>query len=200
MNQQKIKIALVVISILVILNFIIFISVFHNQEISKETSDWANFADYISGTTNVLISIMTLLITIFIAYEISNLDEKRNRTNIEYDKKKFKRELREKEYYEVTENLNNFWFAIVKENRATAKNDLYVIRQKFVLFIKYRKHLFPGLNINQFEELDKSLADMMAIASSDFETDNPTVLQLVDKFKKEVSFFHQKIQEYMIKE
>lgn len=200
MNQRKIKIVLIGISTLVILNFIIFICVFYNQDISKSVSDWANFADYISGTTNILISIMSLLVTLFIAYEISHLDEKRNNANLEYDKKKFKRELREKEYYEITENLNNFWFAITNENRNSAKNDLYVIRQKFVCFIKYRKHLFPELNPNQFEKLDKTLVEIMKIMSVALDVDNPESIELVDKFQKEVSLFHIKMQEYIIKE
>lgn len=74
MNIKNFKIGFIVIGILIILNFVLFIYYFHNQTISKNISDWANFAGYIGGITNIFISIMTLLVTFFIAYEISKIE------------------------------------------------------------------------------------------------------------------------------
>jgi fumarate reductase subunit C len=200
MNIRNIKIALVGLSIVIILNFVIFIFYFHNQTISKSVSDWASFADYMNGTTSILISIMTLLVTLFIAYEISNLEEKRNAANIEYEKKKFKRELREKEYAEITENLNTIWFALINEDRKAASENIYVIRQRFVSFMQHKKHLFPGLNPIEFQNLDNTLTAIMALVKENLEVDNSKTIDLVAKFQKEVSLFHKRVQEYILSE
>jgi len=143
---------------------------------------------------------MTLLVTLFIAYEISNLDEKRNIANIEYDKNKFKRELREKEYAEMTESFNNFWLAITNENRKVAKDNLFIIRQRFVSFIRYKKHLFPDLNPIEFQNLDNTLIEILKLTSENLDVNNPKSVELVDKFQKEVSLFHKRVQEYIISE
>jgi len=200
MNIKNFKIGFILMGILIISNLVLFIYYFQNQTISRDISDWANFASYIGGITNVFISIMTLLVTFFIAYEISKIDEKRNISNIEYDKKKFKRELREKEYAEVTENLNNFWFAITNKDREQTKDSLFIIRTKFVSFIKYKKHLFPDLNTIEFQNLDNILINVLKNASEKLDMDSPETVKLVGEFQKEVSLFHKKIQEYIISE
>ena len=200
MNIKNFKIGFIIMTILIILNLIIFTFYFHNNNISENLSDWANFATYIGGITNIFISIMTLLVTIFIAYEISKIDEKRNKANIEYDKKRFKRELMEKEYADISENLNNFWFAITNSNRKQSKDELMVIRTKFVNFIKYKKHLFPEFNTEQFQNLDDILIECLKKSSENLETDNPRMIELVGEFQREVSIFHKKTQEYIVSE
>lgn len=200
MKKRTVVIVLITVSTLILLNFLLLIFFFHTQKISYQLSDWANFAEYITGTTNVLISIMTLFITLFIAYEISNLDEKRNNSNIAHDKQKFERDLRERAYLEITDSFNNFWIAITHEDPKIAKNMLYIIRQRFVSFIQHKNHLFPELNAEEFKKLDTFLIELMELVEKNIATDNPKNVELVGKFQNELSLFHIKVQNYIINE
>lgn len=183
--------------ILIILNLIIFLYYFQDQSISRNISDWANFASYIGGITSVLISSMTLLVTIFIAYEISKIDENRHIANLEFENKKFIRELREKKYAEVSDNLNSFWIAITNKNGCT--DDLYVIRTRFLFFIKYKNHLFPKLNPSQFKPIDDILIEIMYKSEQEeLVIDSPLNLSLIEKFRIETNYFHKVMQEYII--
>jgi len=200
MNIKNFKIGFIILGVLIILNLLLFLYYFHNQTVSRNISDWASFASYIGGTTNTLISIMTLLVTFFIAYEISKIEGKRNTANIEYDRKKFKRELREKAYAEVSENLNDFWFAITNGNRQQTKDSLFIIRTRFISFIKHKKHLFPDIKPSEFQNLDNILKEVLNQASKKIDVDTPEMIKLVEDFQKEISLFHKRIQEYILSE
>jgi len=143
---------------------------------------------------------MTLLVTLYIAYEISNLEEKRNIANIEYDKNKFKRELREKEYSIISENLENVWFAVTNEDRKASKDNFYTIRQRFVNFIKYKRYLFPEINAKDFQSLDNVLIGLSELVLQDLEIDSPESNKLIQDFGREVNLFHRKMQGYITSE
>ncbi|PZX58247.1 hypothetical protein LV84_01451 [Algoriphagus ratkowskyi] len=195
MSIRLFKISFIIMIVFIILNIGIFLYYFHDQVVSRNISDWANFSSYISGTTSVIISIMTLLVTICIAKALSNLDEKRHIANIEYEKKRFTRDLREKKYAEVSENLNSFWLAI--RNKNGGADELYIIRTRFFLFAKYKDHLFPNLNRNDLKPIDDILVEILEKMDKNLGTDNPENLGLVEKFQKEVNSFHKIMQEYI---
>jgi hypothetical protein len=56
--------------------------------------DWVDFADFINGTFGVITGILTLIVTIYIAYKVST-----------YEKQKFLNELRVAEYQKMTKVL-----------------------------------------------------------------------------------------------
>jgi hypothetical protein len=200
MKLKYIRLGLIVLLFLIFLNFAIFIFVFRHQRLSHNISDWASFADYIGGTTNVLVSIMTLLVTLYIAYEIAQLEDKRNLANIQYDKRKFKRELREKEYSIISESLESVWSAVTNVDRKASEVHLYAIRQRFMSFIKYKYYLFPEINAKDFQKLDNTLIELMKLPSQNLEVDSQKSIELIQTFVKEVNLFHRKIQEYMTSE
>jgi hypothetical protein len=143
---------------------------------------------------------MTLLVTLFIAYEIARLEDKRNLGNIQYDKNKFRRELREREYSIISESLEGVWNAMTNGDRKASKENLYAIRQRFVSFIKYKSYLFPEINAKDFQRLDDTLIELMKLPSQALEADSQRSIELIEAFVKEVNLFHRKIQEYITSE
>ena len=197
--KKWIKIALIVIAVLIVLNLIVFISFFHSQKISNNVSDWANFADYIGRTTNILISVMTLLVTIFIAYEIAKLDEKRNAANIEYDKRKFMREMREKEYADISNVLIEVRPAITDRENVAMR--IYVIQQRFAAFFSHKRYLFPKLEFNKFSNIHGSLGKIFELcASGDFSDNLDEKTVALQAYGENFANFHQTMQEYMMSE
>ena len=73
---------LIIITLLIILLcspfLFIFYNNFQNQKISDSISDWGSFGDFIGGTLSTFISILTLIVTIVIAFQISKIEDNRN--------------------------------------------------------------------------------------------------------------------------
>ena len=126
MDKRKFKYIIYFLSVLFFANIIFFILNFKNQRLSDKLEDWANFSNYFSGISNVIISIVTLIVTIFIAFTLSSIEENRNQKNLIYDRKKSLREMREKEYSEISTNLNNVWEYITLSDREKARDQLYI--------------------------------------------------------------------------
>jgi hypothetical protein len=106
--------------------------------------------------------------------------------------------LREKEYAEITDTLNDIWMIIVEENWELAKDMTYKVRQKFLGFSKYKKHLFPDLQFLKFQGLDEALIKLMELTSKNQETDSEEAIQVVSRLQKEVGFFHKTMQENIL--
>ncbi|RZK45994.1 MAG: hypothetical protein EOO97_00015 [Pedobacter sp.] len=77
---RSLIIASLILTLAPILSYIIN---FHKTGISKSVADWGVFGDFLGGTVNTIISFLTLLVTIFIALELSRLDDQRNNKVIE---------------------------------------------------------------------------------------------------------------------
>ena len=153
MSLRKFKFIILLIILLIISILIVFIINFKNQTISENIQDWASFGDYIGGTLNTILSFLTLLTTIFIAFTLNNYDNIRNEKNTLFEKQKLIRELREAEYKEISKEINNIWDIVSNPDRIIGLNGLFLIYQKYTDFLKYKTHLFPNLTDIEFIEL-----------------------------------------------
>ncbi len=216
-------IVLFILVVPIVLIFAYFSFTFKGQSLSQNISDWGSFGDYIGGTTAPLVSIITLFVTVFIAYEISHLEEKRTEKNrkfeeernaknlefeekrhlatIEYDRRKFKRELREKEYLTVSENLERFWDFMTEADPHTAGAGYFLIKKRFNSFLSRKEHLFPELNLNDFEKLDATLYELIKLTDDEnYRISGPEGVKQIDNFTEELNVFHKKMQEYLAAE
>jgi hypothetical protein len=82
-NRKATIVLLIVFGISCLIFPLIFSINFYSHNISKDITDWGAFGDYISGTLNTIISLLSLIVLSYISYlisEQSNLENKN--TNI----------------------------------------------------------------------------------------------------------------------
>lgn len=81
--MSKFKSAILICVIVIALPIAFYVYRFSATEISSSPSDWGSFGDYIGGLINPIISLATLIVTIFIALFLSKLDDRRSSLAIE---------------------------------------------------------------------------------------------------------------------
>ncbi|WP_306568758.1 hypothetical protein [Flavobacterium lindanitolerans] len=140
-----------------------YIGNFHELNISDDPEEWGPFGDFFGGVLNTYISFLTLMTTIFIAYEISRLDDRRNEKVLEFEKKRFLNELREAEYRKISIELQRV-ASLISENKDEKhiKNELFQISLFLTYFTISNDHLFPFLQ----EDITLNLTDSLKKLSS----------------------------------
>jgi len=133
-----------------------YIIYFHSHSISKSPADWGVFGDFLGGLINPYVAILTLIVTIYIAVEISKLDDKRNEKAIDFERRRFLNELRESEYRRITTELQKISGALSSDGDEGA-NDIYAILMHVKHFELYNGHIFPFLQETEMQELNDSL-------------------------------------------
>jgi hypothetical protein len=82
MNKTvKLFIGLAIAIIFIPIAFYIF--KFHHYPITSNPSEWGTFGDYIGGLLNPIISLFTLLVTAFIAFELKKIEDRNSQKAIE---------------------------------------------------------------------------------------------------------------------
>lgn len=161
--------------ILSIITFIIYpaykyYSTFNEFGESTNPEDWALFGDYIGGTTNVILGIVNIFVTAYIAYLIKTLDDNRlekqikiedlrHQQNIDLQKDIFINNLKFKEYESFQKLIKKLIITI--RNESDLKNieiELYNLQQSYRIFSNSKRELFPFLEKHQnvwrkFEDL-----------------------------------------------
>ena len=185
MEKRIIKVILFALVVLVAPIIIIFLLKFWNKPLSENISDWASFGDYIGGTINTIISLFTLFVTIIISYQISQLEDKRNEKNLEFEKRKFLRELRENEYNNISNELNKIWTILSEVDREKALIGIFELYHKYSDFIEYKKHLFPIIEQSKFIILKEYFDDIHKYFS-DNEKINLNKIPHIQNISKEI--------------
>lgn len=75
-KHRDIAIFFVITGILILIP-ILFYWKYFNGPISRDSSEWANFGGFLSGTIGTILSVLTLLITVFIAKRVSEIEDER---------------------------------------------------------------------------------------------------------------------------
>ncbi|WP_213195868.1 hypothetical protein [Cloacibacterium caeni] len=197
MKTKKIIILTLSILLFIIPFLLLFYTNFKNQKISDNISDWGAFGDYIGGVINTLISFLTLITTIFIAFYISKIDDNRNNKIIFEENRRFIRQLRENEYNNISQEIDKIWIILVKQDKSSRINELYFLDNNFYSFIKYKKHLFPILNKNEFKKLSDIFSEIHKYVSNNDVIDVSKIPHIKD-LSKEIDNFHCKIQQFII--
>jgi len=70
------------------------------SDIKNTPETWAQFGDFIGGTTGIIIGVFNIIATIILALVINNYDNNRNKDALELQQNLFERELKEVAYKE----------------------------------------------------------------------------------------------------
>ncbi|MDM1061929.1 hypothetical protein HXZ62_05020 [Empedobacter falsenii] len=143
-------------SIIYFLNFVC-------SDIKNTPETWAQFGDFVGGTTGIIIGFFNILATIILALVINNYDNKRNKDSLDLQKKIFERELKENAYKEFN--------ILVKSNEISPYNTieyieyLYDFNIKISNFYYTNSHIFEsitkyGLEKRTFDILDQLINDL----------------------------------------
>ncbi len=76
-TKTQLFLALIVLIILSAIPLIIYTYFFSSHHRSFDPANWGTFGDFIGGTTNVILGVINIVITAYIAYLIKTLDDKR---------------------------------------------------------------------------------------------------------------------------
>jgi uncharacterized membrane protein len=125
--------------------------------LSNEHSHWGTFGDYIGGLLNPLISFLTLITTVIIAFEIHNLSEQEGTKQLQAQKALLKTQLQFdllREYSSKFESqLEECIHLMAEENPVQMKILLLKARVAQILlnFQRGAMHLFQAFNNPVFE-------------------------------------------------
>lgn len=109
-----------------------YIDKFKPNGISDNPAEWAQFGDYIGGTTNVIIGILNIVATIILALVIKNLDDSRSKIKDKEDEKRHL-ELIEIENLRHRQNLN-------------LQNTLFTKQLKHSIYLEFNEHMRQNYN------------------------------------------------------
>ncbi|WP_333662272.1 hypothetical protein [Chishuiella changwenlii] len=185
---------------------ILYIRKFSVNGTSNNPEDWALFGDYIGGSTNVILGLINIIITAYIAYLIGNLDNKRYKEQKEIDKQRFEdqkklEDLRHQQSLELQERLflknveyqrydsyNKMYLEII--SLITTETNLFSIEDRFTplifkifSFLKSNKELLTFINndlINEFELLSQKVWKILTNKFKNFINEGDS--------KKEINF------------
>lgn len=65
------------VAVIIFTPIVIYMITFWHRSISDQTSDWGTFGDFIGGILNPIISLLTLIVTVYIAYYLQRADDDR---------------------------------------------------------------------------------------------------------------------------
>ena len=192
---------LIIITLLIILLcspfLFIFYNNFQNQKISDSISDWGSFGDFIGGTLSTFISILTLIVTIVIAFQISKIEDNRNNKIIKEENRRFVRQLREQEYHNISQEIDKIWVILTLQDKNHMLNELYILDNNFYSFITHKKHLFQILNNEDFKKLSNIFTEIHKFASEN-EITEVNYIPHINNLSKIIEDFHIKIQTFII--
>lgn len=190
------KIGILLIILLLISPVLTYIFAFHSFKISNQPSEWGTFGDFIGGVINPLIALLTLLVTIYIAIEISKLEDKRSEKTIDFEKRRFLNELRESEYRRITYELQEVSNAVAEKK---GSDQIFRALLHIGHFQIYNSHLFPFI-------LDAELSTLIDLLSklqlqiSDSNTKTELLKKTFKDYLNATKVFSQKNQTYIIQE
>ena len=192
--------------IIIVASFILFLPLlvpilsyvgnFHELSISNDPEKWGPFGDFFGGILNTYISFLTLIVTIFIAYEISRLDDKRNEKVLTFEKKRFLNELREAEYRKITTELQKVSTLIARKE--PPKAEIFEIHVYLNHFTLTNDHLFPFLNEKVVNDLIESLEKIYKFYTG--ESEGKDKFDLYEHYLKAMNNFTVKIQKFIMQE
>lgn len=197
------KVTGVILLIFIILFVVLFICNFSDHPISENIADWASFATYLNGTVGLIISIATLVVTIFIAIIVRGLDDERMDEARKFNRERFLQELREKAYSDVSKELDEVKYAVTQKGHIT----IFRIKTNFESFISHKKYMFPGLDLDKFNNLNEILEcfffeyhniSKIKGYSGMGENGGKSLNDLFIEYNSALAFFHKEMQKYLL--
>ncbi|GEO02916.1 hypothetical protein AAE02nite_05800 [Adhaeribacter aerolatus] len=196
-SRNKLKLVTTFLVVLPLIPIFIYLLNFFDTSLSDNPSDWGTFGDFFGGILNSYFSLLTLLITIYIAYEISNLEEKRNERNLSFERRKLLTELRESEFRRIGSELRKLGDLGEESGRGKILQNVYS-QVQFYGFIN--KHLFPFLSEPVFTSLEGSIGWYSIYYNENRDLSGKGVAFLSLNCLKHILEFSEKTQQYILSE
>jgi uncharacterized membrane protein len=189
---QNYLIALII--FLILIPILCYINYFWRNSISTNPADWGPFGDFFGGVLNSFFSLLTLIVTIYIAVEISKIEDKRNAKVLDFEKKRFLNELRESEYRRISLELQKVSLAVTEHDGGKVVFDALMHLRHFSFC---SNHLFPFLQEKETKELIEALSDVYKMLGK---VNNEEQQKKFSTYLKAVVVFSTKIQEFILRE
>ncbi|WP_154652581.1 hypothetical protein [Flavobacterium rivuli] len=178
-----------------ILPVIFFVVNFYSLSVSKDITQWGALGDYFGGILNALFSFLSLIATIYIAYILTNIEEKRNQQNLKFEKDRLLREFRESEYKRINFELQKVWLSLIEPNPEIANNIIHNCIWQYRYFRTSNMHLFPFLKDEEVKNLGKSLENISELLDTRDLSNKDEILRM---FIQKLDLFNQKIQTFLL--
>lgn len=170
---------------------------FYDSEISDDIGNWGAFGDYFGGLLNCTFSLLSVIVTIYIALKLSNIEKNRNRDNLKFEKEKLLREFRESEYKRINFELQKVWSCVTDSNREDAIRTLASINWQYRYFMTSNYHLFPFLADNEVTNLHKTLQEIINLFWKEKTVEEKD--EIIGKFTKDFDVLNMKMQTFLLK-
>lgn len=82
MSKKNILLIIIAVALFVLSPIAIYFFNFYTYGISKKTENWAQFADYVGGVANTIISLLNLIVLIYITYWLKKVEDSRSEWNL----------------------------------------------------------------------------------------------------------------------
>ncbi len=198
MKPKLFYVLVILFLILLILPISIFVLTFYSQLISNNVDDWSAFAGYLNGTTGVIISLFTLIVTIIIAIEISKIESRRIKKNRKFEKQKLLREFREKEYKDIRNNLQSIYTALMSSDPIEVNIIIHQVIIKYRYFLTSTYHLFPFLEEQLFQDLKVTLDKFSRLLEKSQAEVDENKMNLLTEYVEKVDNFNLRVQTFLL--
>lgn len=190
MGKKEIGLILIF-SIFCFLPIVFFVFTFWDSMISKDITNWGAFGDYFGS----FFSFISVFVTIYIAYKLSNIEENRNIEFLKFEREKLKREFREVEYKRINLELQKVWGCLTEENIVSSKEIIFNCIIQFRYFVSSNQHLFPFLKDKEIYDLNCSLAEVQKLI---LDRDESIKAKVINDFKNNFDVFNKKVQTFLL--
>lgn len=197
MTKKELLTWIILTMLIMMLPISFFLYNFYDSEISDDIGKWGAFGDYFGGLLNCIFSLLSVIVTIYIALKLSNIEKNRNRDNLKFEKEKLLREFRESEYKRINFELQKVWSCVTDSNREDAIRILASINWQYRYFMTSNYHLFPFLADNEITNLHKTLQEIINLfwKEKSFEEKE----EIIRKFTKDFDALNTKMQTFLLK-
>lgn len=197
MTKKELLTWIILTMLIMMLPISFFLYNFYDSEISDDIGKWGAFGDYFGGLLNCTFSLLSVIVTIYIALKLSNIEKNRNRDNLKFEKEKLLREFRESEYKRINFELQKVWLCVTDSNREDAIRTLASINWQYRYFMTSNYHLFPFLADNEITNLHKTLQEIINLfwKEKSFEEKE----EIIGKFTKDFDALNMKMQTFLLK-
>ncbi|MGV0830740.1 hypothetical protein ACTS9D_00775 [Empedobacter brevis] len=143
------------------------------SDIKSTPETWAQFGDFLGGTTNVILGLINIIVTIYLALIIKNLDKSRldeqkeleslrHQQNLDTQHKLFSEQIKFNAYNEFNLLFGRIYNSMLLNRNAEVNLEFKRNVNSFVLFIRGNKNLFKTLNLQIIKDLEIELRKVLS--------------------------------------
>lgn len=192
-TTAQLIIALLLLIIITIIPSVIYIYNFGKHNTSSDPTNWGTFGDFIGGTTNVIIGIINIGITVYIAYLIKTFDDNRYQEQRALESQRFEEQkaldnIRHKQNIDLQNEI------FIRTIREEVFKDFNLLFQEFSII--YRNEGDLRENVKTIKKIAESYVYLRLSKNHIFNTfsnDSALFDNLEDIFERILDFFEMNI-------